>query len=189
MMHLRVWIQFSLFLMSADFCLGINSHLISLFRLLIRESCARATEKYQREKTEQFPHCEDARSQSLSKQSVLTGGGQWNRVCTSLPWIRERNVRLSPKFSLEIARRATSAFSSKDRVGNEAEHRGTGAESSRILCKVIKWPVFCAAGRDYCISLNLTLAEKRIPLGCCGFTVFFCFFLFFTLIRLLCLQY
>lgn len=53
-------------------------------------------------------------------------------------------VCISSKFSLESASLTDDQplllAPRAERVENEAEHRGTGVKSSRVLCKVIKGP-------------------------------------------------
>jgi len=63
---------------------------------------------------------------------------------------------------------------------------GTGVKSSRVLCKVINGQDSYRAGRDYCISLNVTMLNwqrREFPYGAMvllGISFLFgCFFVLF----------
>lgn len=72
--------------------------------------------------TKQFPCLEEARSWGPPEEIVAAGGGEWKTVCVLVPWIREKCLCKPGVLSGngESSRRATSAFSSKGRAGNEA---------------------------------------------------------------------
>lgn len=121
MIYLRVWIQFSLFLVSADFCQGTNCHDLCLESWL-RKAVPEQQSNAGGVKTKQFPCLEEARSWDPPKEIAAAGGGEWKTACVSVPWVREKCL-CKPRVlsgNGESSRRATSASSSKGRAGSEA---------------------------------------------------------------------